>query len=75
LSGTDETFFQTVAARRSYIAEEVDWGRRFANIFLDPRPTGIVRIDLRRLDHVEPAAIPTVPRRLDPNVFVGVEKH
>lgn len=58
LSGTDETFFQTVTARGSYTADEVKWGRRFTNIFLPPTSRGIVRIDLRRLDGVEEVALP-----------------
>jgi inward rectifier potassium channel len=60
LSGIDETFFQTVTARGSYTAAEIQWGRRFANIFLSPTPRGVVRIDLRRLDNVEVARLPSV---------------
>jgi inward rectifier potassium channel len=60
LSGTDETFFQTVTARGSYTADEIRWGRRFTNIFLPPTSRGVVRIDLRRLDSVEDAALPSV---------------
>lgn len=33
LPGFDETFFQTVHARSSYRANEVLWGRRFADMF------------------------------------------
>lgn len=33
LSGFDETFSQTVHARSSYRADEVRWGRRFADMF------------------------------------------
>lgn len=58
LSGTDETFFQTVTARASYTAGEIEWGRKFSSIFLPPTPNGVVRIDLGRLDAVEPAALP-----------------
>jgi inward rectifier potassium channel len=58
LSGTDETFFQTVSARSSYTAAEVQWGYRFTNIFLPPTRQGVVRIDLARLDDVEAAALP-----------------
>jgi len=57
LSGTDETFFQTVSARGSYTASEVDWGQKFANVFLPPTPQGIVRIDLALLDATEPAPL------------------
>jgi inward rectifier potassium channel len=60
LSGTDETFFQTVSARGSYTANEVLWGYKFANIFLPPTRAGIVRIDLGLLDGTEPAQLPDV---------------
>jgi inward rectifier potassium channel len=53
LSGTDETFFQTVTARGSYTAAEIEWGSRFTNIFLPPTPKGVVRIDLALLDAIE----------------------
>lgn len=33
LSGFDETFSQTVHARSSYRADEIRWGRRFADMF------------------------------------------
>ncbi len=58
LSGTDETFFQTVSARGSYTAAELLWGHKFTNIFLPPAADGIVRIDLALLDGTEPAALP-----------------
>jgi len=58
LSGTDETFFQTVTARGSYTAREVEWGSRFTNIYLPPTRQGVVRIDLARLDGTEPAGLP-----------------
>ncbi len=38
LSGTDETFFQTVSARGSYTAAELLWGHKFTNIFCRPPP-------------------------------------
>jgi inward rectifier potassium channel len=55
LSGTDETFFQTVTARGSYTANEIEWNHRFTNIFLPPTRKGVVRIDLARLDGIEEA--------------------
>jgi inward rectifier potassium channel len=58
LSGTDETFFQTVSTRGSYTAAELLWGHKFTNIFLPPAPDGIVRIDLGLLDGTEAAALP-----------------
>ena len=58
LSGTDETFFQIVSTRGSYTADELLWGYKFANLFLPPTPTGIVRVDLTKLDDTEPATLP-----------------
>lgn len=63
LSGTDETFFQTVSARGSYTAGELLWGHKFSNIFLPPAPDGIVRIDLGLLDGTEAASLPEVVAR------------
>jgi inward rectifier potassium channel len=60
LSGTDETFFQTVSARGSYTAAELLWGHKFTNIFLPPTADGIVRIDLRLIDGTEPAILPEI---------------
>ncbi len=60
LSGTDETFFQTVSARGSYTAGELLWGHKFSNIFLPPAPDGVVRIDLGLLDGTEAVPLPQV---------------
>jgi inward rectifier potassium channel len=60
LSGTDETFFQTVSARGSYTAGELLWGHKFSNIFLPPASDGVVRIDLALLDGTESASLPEV---------------
>ena len=66
LSGTDETFYQTVSARGSYTASEVQWGYRFANIFRPPERDGITRIDLGLLSHVDEAPLPVADDRLVP---------
>ncbi len=58
LSATDDTFYQQVTARGSYVATEIQWGERFVNIFLPPTPDGIVRIDLNRLSQTDPAPLP-----------------
>jgi inward rectifier potassium channel len=63
LSGTDETFFQTVSARGSYTAAEVLWGHKFTNVFLPPTREGIVRIDLALLDATEPTELPEAESR------------
>jgi inward rectifier potassium channel len=52
LTGTDETFSQTVHSRSSYLADEVLVGARFQDMFVeggDGRP----RIDMRRFHEVE----------------------
>ncbi len=61
LSGTHDTFSQTVYARSSYVAREIDWGRRFVSVFRPMAADGIVRIDIKRLDVTEGAALPAVP--------------
>lgn len=68
LTGTDETFAQTVHARSSYKAEEIVWGARFTNLFNPPRD-GVLSIDISRLHNYEraplPEPLPAEPRRLD----------
>ena len=57
LSGTDETFSQSVHARSSYRAEEVAFGQRFTSIYKPMREDGVVRIDVRKLSETEPAEV------------------
>ncbi len=54
LSGTDETFSQTVHARTSYKPDEVAWNARFSGIFDSPVEGEHLAIDLRRLSDIEP---------------------
>jgi inward rectifier potassium channel len=54
LSGTDETFAQTVHSRSSYSADEVLWGMKFANLFQEGR--GMLTIDMQRFHSVESAS-------------------
>ena len=74
LSATDDTFYQQVTARGSYVATEIQWGQRFVNIFRPPMPDGIVRIDLNRLSQTEAAPLPFpddrigLPKEVDTNV-------
>lgn len=63
LSGTQDTFSQTIQTRSSFAAREVAWGHRFVNVFRPMEPDGIVRIDLKRFDQIEPAALPVVTPR------------
>ncbi len=53
LSGTDEVSGQPVYGRASYRAEDVVWGARFVNIFVNDREDGKVRIDAGRLHEIE----------------------
>lgn len=53
IKGVDETFSQSVHVRASYKHSEVLWNVRFRDMFL-PSEDGVVRIDVRRLDEVDP---------------------
>jgi inward rectifier potassium channel len=55
LSGTDETFSQTVHARSSYKPDEIRFGHRFVNIYNPMDSNGVVSIDVRKLSETEPA--------------------
>lgn len=54
IKAVDETFSQTVHRRASYRHDEVEWNVRFRDMFA-ASPDGRVRIDVRRLDEVEPS--------------------
>jgi inward rectifier potassium channel len=52
ITGTDETFSQTVHARTSYKPAEILFGKKFANIY-EPLENGIASINVRRLSELE----------------------
>jgi inward rectifier potassium channel len=54
ITGTDETFSQTVHARTSYKPAEILHGKKFASIY-EPLENGIASIDVRRLSELESA--------------------
>jgi inward rectifier potassium channel len=54
ITGTDETFSQTVHARMSYKPSEILFGKKFASIY-EPLEDGIASIDVRRLSEMESA--------------------
>lgn len=57
VAATDENYGEVVRARSSYVAEEVVWDARFANIF-EETDSGVIEIDLKRLhETVKPAGI------------------
>jgi len=57
LTGIDETFSHTVHARSSYLARDIVWGARFANIYEHGEGGTPTAIDLARIDELEtPAA-------------------
>lgn len=56
LAGVDETFSQIVHARSSYKADEIQFGRRFVNIYNPIDHDGIVTIDVRKLSETEVAS-------------------
>jgi inward rectifier potassium channel len=55
ITGTDETFSQTVHARSSYKPDEIAFGHRFVNIYNPVDAKGVVSIDVRRLSDTEVA--------------------
>ena len=55
LSGTDETFEQTVHARSSYRADEIVWNARFQSMFLPVDAQSRVSVDVSRVHEIEPA--------------------
>jgi inward rectifier potassium channel len=69
LTAYDETTGQTVHVRSSYKADEVKWGAKFVSIIDRDNADGIIRVDVTRLDEIEPAALPagspsSIQRRL-----------
>jgi len=57
VTGIDETLSQAVHARTSYLAQEVVWGRRFADVFTQTED-GRLAIDYRRFHDTEPDRLP-----------------
>ena len=53
VTGVDETLLQPVHARTSYLAHEMLWDHRFADVFIDTQD-GRLAIDYRRFHDVEP---------------------
>jgi len=52
LTGTDETFEQTVHARSSYRSDEIIWNARFRSMFL-ASDTSRIAVDVRQLHDIE----------------------
>ena len=57
LTGFDETFSQTVHARSSYRVHEVVFGARFSDMFDHGTDDDVLKVDLGRIDDVEPASL------------------
>jgi inward rectifier potassium channel len=55
LTGTDDTFSQTITARHSYTPDEIIFDARFADI-ISRRPDGARRVDFTHFHDVTPAA-------------------
>jgi len=53
LSGTDDTFSQTVHARSSYRYDEIEWDVKFSNIFTKKDNTTL-QVDLQKISQTEP---------------------
>jgi inward rectifier potassium channel len=58
VTGLDETTLQPIHARTSYLADEICWDRRFADVFTQTKD-GRLAIDYRRFHDTEP--IPSPP--------------
>jgi inward rectifier potassium channel len=57
LSGTDETFADTIYARHSYMPDEIHWNKRFVDI-ISTRPDGRRLVDLGKFHSVNDAEAP-----------------
>lgn len=57
VAGLDETISRTVHARTSYLAHEVLWNHRFADVFMQTED-GQLAIDYRRFHNTEPIQSP-----------------
>jgi len=60
LTGTDETFSQTVHARSSYRADEVVWGAKFVNVYKYDHDGHILGVDTDRFHSFERAQLPQI---------------
>ena len=56
LTGIDETFSQTVHARSSYRAEELIWGAKFGNMYVQNEHGQITGVDMERFHAIERVA-------------------
>ena len=64
LTGIDETLSQGVHARNSYMAEEILFNARFADVFSIP-PTGLRTLDLSRFHETVPVTQPEAVDHMD----------
>ena len=53
LTAIDETFSQTVHARMSYAADEIQWNAKFSDIFGRSEDAEMLTVDISRIDNVE----------------------
>ena len=63
LTGIDETFSQTVHARSSYRADELVWGAKFNNLYIQDADGHIVGVDMNRFhsfERVQAAQMPAL---------------
>jgi inward rectifier potassium channel len=56
INAVDETYSQTVYSRTSYVAQDIEWGRRFAMMFFEEGSQAV--LDLNRLNETVPAPLP-----------------
>jgi len=55
LSGIDETFAAAVHSRYAYVHEDILFGRRFVDLFIDDSEPRKVTLDMTRFHEVEQA--------------------
>jgi inward rectifier potassium channel len=53
LTGIDETFSQTVHARSSYGADEIEFGSKFSNMYIQDNDGNALAVDMNRFHSVE----------------------
>ena len=58
LTGSDETFMQTVHARSSYRYDEIVWGARFSDIFGQDREAHDLTVNISRIHRYENVPLP-----------------
>jgi inward rectifier potassium channel len=54
VSGTDQASSQLVYTRISYTADDIEWGAKYAEMYIHEKRTGLLGIDMDRFDATMP---------------------